>query len=296
LLNRNAPLSNLPLQNTPDILDSPMSFPIFAHHAHVFPPSINPAGTVERLLQLMDACGIEGAVCFAPFSYQCKPHQLHHNQWLANELKIRPRLRGFGTIDFLCPTPLRDQVREVRDLGLLGLKLHPNSQEFDILSPRAFEVYAAAQDLDLLCTFHTGVHAQRLEDYRVTKFDEVAHQFPNLRFTMEHMGGYHFFKDALAVLFNRYPPPWVKNTTCKLFAGLASVFTTHQNRFWHLTPEQIMEIILQTSATQCIFGLDFPYNLENETRLGIETIRALPISEAEQRMILGGNLQRELRW
>jgi predicted TIM-barrel fold metal-dependent hydrolase len=55
-----------------------------------------------------------------------------------------------------------------------------------------------------------------------------------------------------------------------------------------------MEIILQTSATQCIFGLDFPYNGERETKMGIETIRALPISEEEKELILAGNLRREI--
>jgi predicted TIM-barrel fold metal-dependent hydrolase len=113
---------------------------------------------------------------------------------------------------------------------------------------------------------------------------------------MEHMGGYHFFNEALAVLFNRYPPPWVSGKVCNVFAGLASIFTTHQNRMWHLRPDQILEIILQTSARQCIFGLDFPYNQTKETRIGLETISNLPISAEEKALILGGNLKRELNW
>src|SRR5437762_10670477 len=58
-------------------------------------------------------------------------------------------------------------------------------------------------------------------------------------------------------------------------------------RFWYLKPEQIMEIILQTSARMCIFGLDFPYNLEKETKIGIETICSLPITEAEKELKIG---------
>jgi predicted TIM-barrel fold metal-dependent hydrolase len=94
---------------------------------------------------------------------------------------------------------------------------------------------------------------------------------------------------------NRYPPPWVKDKKCNLFAGLASVFTEHQNRFWHLRPEQMMEVILQTSIEQVIFGLDFPYNLEKETKIGLETIRALPLTESDNEKILGANLRRELK-
>jgi predicted TIM-barrel fold metal-dependent hydrolase len=264
---------------------------IFAHHAHVFPESINPSGTIDRLLRMLDQCGIEGAVCFAPFTSQMPGGR--HNQWLAGELRSRPRLRGFATLDFQAGK-MRDQVKAVQELGFPGIKLHPQIQEWDILDPRAMEVYAAAQDLGLFLTFHSGVHYHRIRDYNVLKFDEVATQFRKLRFSMEHMGGYHFFNDALAILVNNFPPPWIKNVKCNVFAGLASIFTTHQNRFWYLRPEQIMEIILQSSVDQVIFGLDFPYNLERETEIALKTLRELPISQEDLAKILGGNLRREL--
>jgi len=262
---------------------------IFAHHAHVFPESMKPQGTIDRLVEMLDECGIEGAVCFAPY-----PHLMPEcNRWLAKELKSRARLRGFGTID-LKRDDIADQVKEAKQLGFGGLKLHPNAQEWDLLSPEAFEVYEAAQEEDLLCTFHSGVHAHRMRDYNVKHFDEVAHHFPRLRMTLEHVGGYHFFNEALAVIFNNYPPPWEPQKKQRVFAGLSSVFTQHQNRFWYLKSEQIMEIILQSSARMCIFGLDFPYNGEKETKIGIETIRSLPITEAEKELILGANLKREI--
>ena len=43
---------------------------IFANHAHVFPESVRPAGSIARLEQLLDTCRIDEAVCFAPFAYQ----------------------------------------------------------------------------------------------------------------------------------------------------------------------------------------------------------------------------------
>ena len=45
---------------------------------------------------------------------------------------------------------------------------------------------------------------------------------------------------------------------------------------------------------QLIFGLDFPYNGEKETKLGIETIRSVPITQEEKELILGENLRREI--
>jgi hypothetical protein len=76
-----------------------MTTRILAHHAHVFPADVNPAGTIGRLLALLDACSIERAVCFAPFAHQSAVG-FDPNGWLAGELKSQARLSGFGTIDF----------------------------------------------------------------------------------------------------------------------------------------------------------------------------------------------------
>ena len=269
-----------------------MSIRALANHAHVLPESINPNGTVDRLLRLLDACAIEQAVAFAPFAHQAEKAGIGDpNVWLAQQIKPHRRLLAFGTID---PRrdDVRDQVDRCADLGFKGLKLHPNAQGFDILAPRMFEVYATAQERRLFCTFHSGVHRARLMQTSVLRFDEVAWNFPDLRFSLEHVGGYHFFHEALAVIFNHLPPPW-ETGRCNVFAGLASVFTSDHNRFWHLTDDRLRELHAQVGVRQLIFGLDFPYNLERETNVALETIRRLFGAE-DQALILGGNLQREL--
>jgi predicted TIM-barrel fold metal-dependent hydrolase len=193
-----------------------MGIDILAHHAHVFPPDVNPGGTIDRLLTMLDACEIAQAVCFAPFAHQMDGKPLQPNAWLANELKNHDRLYGFGTIDFRRDN-LKDQVKEAADLGFRGLKLHPNIQQFDVLGPEALAVYAAAEERGLFLTFHTGVHHYRIEHYRVTKFDEVAHQFPKLRMSLEHVGGYSFFNEAIAVIFNNIPfPPHARQTPARI--------------------------------------------------------------------------------
>lgn len=270
-----------------------MSIHILAHHAHVFPGSLNPAGTVDRLLKMMDACGIEQAVCFAPFSYQIEGMGINHNEWLQKELAGRPRLFGFGTLD-MTRKDIKEQVRRATDLGLKGLKMHPNAQNFDIVGPAAMEAYGAAQELKLFVTFHSGVHHARIANYNVLKFDEVAHHFPDLRFSLEHVGGYAFFNEAVGVISNRIPFPPVPGRRCMVYGGLASVFTPHYNRFWYMPRERMLELIAQVGVAQLIFGLDFPYNLEENTMMGIKAIAELSLTEAQQQMILGGNLREAL--
>jgi predicted TIM-barrel fold metal-dependent hydrolase len=224
---------------------------IFANHAHVFPASVNPSGTIDRLLSLMDACEIEQGVCFAPFPHVCDGTGISPNKWLAEEIRGKDRLIAFGTVD-LRKTTIDQQVQEAFDLGCRGLKMHPNSQDFALLSDPAMQAYAAAERLEMFITFHSGVHRSPLKNARVLSFDEIAWQFPRLRFSMEHIGGPHFFYEALAVLFNHLPTPWAPEKS-KVFGGLASVFSREVNRFWYLGPERLAELIAQIDASQLIF-------------------------------------------
>ena len=105
-----------------------MSYRVSVNHAHVFPASINPNGTIDRLLRLMDTCGIDEAICFAPFPYQIEGKGIaNQNEWLVDAIKNEKRLHGFGTID---PTEdLREQVERRHLLGLKGLKIHRQCAE-----------------------------------------------------------------------------------------------------------------------------------------------------------------------
>lgn len=266
---------------------------IFANHAHVFPASINESGTMDRLMKLLDACEIERAVCFAPFPHQVEGRDTEPNEWLATELTRKPRLIGFGTLD-LNRTDIEQQVRRIAELGLRGIKMHPNAQQFDILSPAALEAYEAAQELKLFITFHSGVHHYRLAHYNVLKFDEVAYQFPDLRFSLEHVGGYAFFHEAVGVITNNIPFPPAPGRRCMVYAGLTSVFTPDYNRLWYMPRQRMLELVAQVGAEQIIFGLDFPYNLEENTKVALRAIDDLELNNDQREQILGGNLREAL--
>ena len=273
-----------------------MSISILANHAHVFPEAVNPGGTIDRLLRLLDACAIDQAVCFAPFGTQMDGQGADPNDWLAQELKSRggDRLYGFGTVDFR-RDDVKDQVRAAAERGFRGLKLHPNTQKFDVLGAKAMQVYAAAEEHDLFLVFHTGVHHYRIANYRVVKFDELAHHFPKLRFSLEHVGGWSFFNEAIAVIFNNIPfPPDPTRPRGNVFGGLTSCFTPHWLRFWYMPPERLQELMLQVGPEYLIFGMDFPYNLEENIRYALKRLQEEVPDEAQRALILGGNLRREL--
>lgn len=255
---------------------------IIANHAHVFPREVWPEGSIDELLKLMDACQIEEAVAFAPFTSQVQEVGIEPNRWLAQELTKYDRIYGFGTID-LEAGHLARQAETIAQLGFKGVKLHPAYQKFNILAEELHEFYAAAEELGLLLCFHLGVHWHLIKDYHPLLCDELAHLYPRLKFTMEHVGGLSFFLDAVAVLTNNLES---KN----VYAGITSVLNKKKNLLWYLGPERMELLAALIGSKQMIFGLDFPYNGVYETRESIEVIKGLDLPKQDQDRILGGNL------
>ena len=253
-------------------------YKIFANHAHLFPKNTKPNGDIDTLKSIMDECGIEGAVCFSPFWHQMDmyAHTTGQNpcEWTASALKNEPNLVGFGTIDF-DRNDLKDQVKKIKDLGLYGIKIHPAAQEVNVAGKELFEVYEEAEKQGLFLSFHTGLHWHRIADYQMLLFDEVAYNFPKLRFSMEHMGGYSFFKEALLVMNN----------------NSRGEFGNSRRGAWSITDEELCDLIYQTGPKRSIFGLDTPYKNAKMIKESIERIKNLPISEEAKCGILGDNLR-----
>ena len=271
---------------------------IFANHAHLFPKNTKPNGDIDCLKALLDECEIEGAVCFSPFWHQMDmyAHTTGQNpcEWVAEALKNEPDLVGFGTVDF-DKNNLKDQVKKIKDLGLYGIKIHPAAQEVKIDSPQLFEVYEEAEKQGLFISFHTGLHWHRISDYQMLLFDEVAYNFPKLRFSMEHIGGYSFFREALLIMNNNS-----RSEIPHVYAGWTSIAmetdemgNTRQGA-WSLTDDDLCTLVHQAGYKTSIFGLDTPYKGIEQTQQAIERIKNLPITEEAKRGILGENLKRVL--
>lgn len=258
---------------------------IIVNHAHIFQEKVREAGSITSLKKVMDECGIDKAVCFAPFSsYFISDSNESPNRWLYERIKNDERLIGFGTIDF-GKDNLKEQAEEIYHLGLSGIKMHPAYQKFRIDGEKACEVYAVAQEYGLPISFHTGVHWHRISSYNTLLFDEVAYKFPKLKICMEHVGGYSFFNEAVAVM---------ANNGNRIYAGLTSVFDKEMNKFWYLGKERVKDLIWQAGVEQCIFGLDFPYNSSEKIKEAIsamnECLEELNLGVEAKEKVFGKNL------
>jgi predicted TIM-barrel fold metal-dependent hydrolase len=116
------------------------------------------------------------------------------------------KLVGFGSVHPLDPGSLDEIERCVSDLGLQGLKLGPNYQNFDPLGEAAFQVYKRAEELGLPITFHTGtspVRAADLDYAHPRHFDRVAIAFPNLKMVLAHMA--HPWQATTIAVIRKHP-------------------------------------------------------------------------------------------
>jgi predicted TIM-barrel fold metal-dependent hydrolase len=99
--------------------------------------------------------------------------------------------------------------RCIGSLGLRGIKLGPNYQNFDPVGDDAFRLYARAQGLKLPILFHQGTSAMAdadLDYAHPRHIDRVAIAFPELRIVLAHMA-HPWQTDCIAVI-RKHPHVW----------------------------------------------------------------------------------------
>lgn len=261
---------------------------MFINHVHLMPRDIREDATLESFLGAVDGLDFEGAVCFAPFSYQFvrAGRTDDHNVWLRDTIAPHPNLVGYGTLD---PSkPAGPQVEHIAALGFRGIKLHAPAQKFALFDDWARGAYAAMEAHGLVADFHIGMHWHRLKDYDPLLCDEIAWHHPKLRMVFEHVGGWHYYRQVLAVITNN------RERGNHLYAGIASVLDREYQRYWYLGEAGVSECRWQIGADLLIYGLDFPYNHAAQLRDHLAQIAAFPWPQADKDALLGGNLKRLL--
>jgi predicted TIM-barrel fold metal-dependent hydrolase len=112
------------------------------------------------------------------------------------------KLIGFLTVHPHDPGALEEIERATGDLGLRGIKLGPNYQNFDPLGEEAWRVFRRAEELGLPILLHQGTSPNRFADLDYAHprhIDRVAMAFPNLRMILAHMA-HPWQADCIAVI------------------------------------------------------------------------------------------------
>ena len=235
-------------------------------HAHIFPEkiarkatdnigrfygcSMAADGTVENLLRWGDQYGVDRFVVHS----------------VATTAKQVDSINAFLAEQVQSP----QQVEEALQMGLTGVKLHPDFQEFHIDDEKAFPIYEAIEGRMPLLV-HTG--DSRTEYSKPWRLAKILDRFPKLNVIAAHFGGYSEWENGALSL------------------ALKNVYVDTSSSQFALTPHQVRELIDIFGADHVLFGTDYPMWNPGEE---LKKLALVPMTQEEREMILHGNMERLL--
>jgi len=177
---------------------------------------------------------------------------LDPNEATAELVRAYPeKLIGFMSLhphDAGAPAALE---RCVRDLGLRGIKLGANYQNFDPLEDRALAIYARAQELGLPILFHQGTSPVRNAPIRLAHpliMDQIAIRYPELRIIMAHMG--HPWQVDTITVIRKHP---------HVYADISGLFYRPFSFY-----ESLLKCAEWGSLHKLLFASDYPISTPEE--------------------------------
>ena len=223
-------------------------------------------GTIGDLLDSAREAQVERVLVHAVAT---KPSQVENiNDWIAAHLS--DTVIGFGTIHPEYEGDIAAEIRRVRSLGLRGLKLHPDFQEFFADDPSTDPIYREIEG-KMPVLIHAGDKNTDFSSPR--RIAHVLEKYPRLTVIAAHLGGYSEWEEAEHWLIGR-----------KLYIDTSS-------SLWAIPPERALSIIRRHGADRVLFGTDYPLTRHKEE---LERFYRLGLTHEEQEKILYGNAARLL--
>lgn len=258
-----------------------MDYEVIDAHAHIFPEKIAENATVNtgKFYDLrMDNIGTSelltnagktiGVSRYLVCSTATVPHQVSSiNHFIAEECEKYSCFFGFGTTHPLSES-IENDITQIKELGLHGVKLHPDFQTFDADSPEAFRIYEIIEGrLPLL--IHCG--DPRYDYSAPQKIRRICENFPKLKLQAAHIGGYCRWNDAE-----------------ELLTGFENLCVDISSSLAFMSKEDAVRRIKKFGIERCFFGCDFPmWNHKEE----FERFLSLGFSRDENRLILAENFK-----
>lgn len=226
------------------------------------------SGTAAGLIALGDQVGVDR---FVVQSVATTPAQVASiNRFIAREVEAYPdRFTGLGTLH---PESmdLKGDVEHLLELGLKGVKLHPDIQQFKLDDYRCLKIYEICEQKKLPILTHTGDY--RFDYSNPNRMLPILKIYSGLTFVGAHFGGWSVWDEAAEKLSD-YP----------------NFYVDCSSTFYEKNDEEIMKLIRLYGADHVLFGTDHPmWDMEEEIR----RVKNLPLSEEEREWIFHKNAEK----
>lgn len=166
---------------------------------------------------------------------------------------------------------VHDELVRIKELGLHGVKLHPEYQQFELLEARMDGIWERCEVLALPVLVHAGndIGFPEPGHSRPADFAELARRYPGLEIICAHMGGWRNWDQVDRDLAGHRV--W-------LDTSFSLPYMTDQAQFKRL--------ILKHGAEHILYGTDSPWqNLQT----GLNEILLLDLPKQDIEQILWGN-------
>jgi len=227
-------------------------------------------GHFSTLLERAKSAGIDKLVIH---STATKPAQVESaNNYALSLIGENPdMLIGFGTIhpDY---EDYKTELVRIKELGLRGIKLHADFQDFNLDTKKMFPIYEQIVELGLPILFHMG--DRKYNRTSPKRLANVLKSFPEMTAIGAHLGGVFMWDESIKYLVGK-----------NLYFDTSS--TLHE-----LPGEKFMYIVRNHGVDKILFGTDYPlsdYEIESER------FKTLDLTEEEKENIFYKNAYRLLK-
>ena len=196
-----------------------------------------------------------------------------YHEYTAEQVKKYPdRFMAFCSADPHDPEGSLPYIEDyIERRGFVGLKLHPNVQEFYANDPGMFPIYERMQEYGLPVMFHTGgIGVMPFCDKfgRCEYLDEVACRFPDMAIIMGHAGRGNYTETAS--ILRKHP---------NVYADISANSARMPGQEHGILAELVKTVKLWSgSVDKLLFGSDYPYYFPNKT---VELLKRLGTSAPE---------------
>ena len=260
---------------------------IFDAHVHIFPDKIAAKasvnigkfydlhmdfdGSVSTLIDMYTKAGV--TKCLVQ-SVATSPLQVHSiNNFISQSVADHPDMFvGFCSLHpLMTKEEIQAEIDRAISLGLKGIKLHPDFQDFNIDDRKAYDIYEAAEGR-LPILFHTGDF--RYDRSTPRRLANVLKDLPKLIVIAAHFGGWS---------------EWDKGK--HYLADNPNVYVDTSSSLYSLSPETAKDYITAFTPDRVMFGTDYPmWNINDE----LKHMEALDLTEEDREKIMYGTACRLL--
>lgn len=250
-------------------------------HAHFFPDALaqravdnlgdyyhyemHGKGTFDDLMQSAGDAGVEKLVIH---STALKASQVETiNDSTASH--ISQNIAGFGTLHQDYSGDFEKEIKRIKEIGLKGIKLHPDFQHFNIDDPKMYPVYDIIRAEKLPVLFHAGdIKSNCSAPHRIAK---VRNDFPGLIIIAAHLGGHDAWDEAEEYVLGS--DLYIDTSSC----------------FRDLSYEKIRYLIRKHDIDKVMFGTDYPIERHDYC---LREFDNLQLTSAENEKIFYSNANR----